>query len=481
VLVVDDDVRNAFSLTALLERDRATVVIAESGPAAIAMLAQTPDIDIVLMDIMMPIMDGYETIRAIRSFDGYKRLPIIAVTAKVVSGERQRCIDAGANDFVPKPINTAELLAALGPWLVSPAGGDRVTVPTDDVEATSSSVRILLVDDNAGKRFALRAVLAPLGFRIVEADSGFAALRSILTEDFAVILLDVCMPVMDGFETASLIRQRSRNEMTPIIFITAYTEDEIPATDRYTGGAVDFIFAPVPPDELRSKVSAFAHLYERAQELARAAREVQITADQLRLLTDAAPIGIFRTDSEGRYVHTNPRWTEITGLTPEEAAGQPWRTILAAEDRTALGDESAPAGAPQGELCHRFELCAPGEASRIVLVTARAIPDGAGGSAGWVGTLADVSVEVRAEAAMSEARDAALNSSAMQRNFTASASHELRTPTTSILGFVEEVLEDGALSEENRGHLLIVLATPSASATSSTTCSSSASRRSGRP
>ena len=332
-----------------------------------------------------------------------------------------------------------------------------MTVPTDDVEATSSSVRILLVDDNAGKRFALRAVLAPLGFRIVEADSGFAALRCLLVEDFAMILLDVCMPVMDGFETASLIRQRSRNEMTPIIFITAYTEDEIPATDRYTGGAVDFIFAPVPPDELRSKVSAFAHLYERAQELARAAREVQITADQLRLLTDAAPIGIFRTDSEGRYVHTNPRWTEITGLTPEEAAGQPWRTILAAEDRTALGDESATAGAPQGELCHRFELCAPGEASRIVLVTARAIPDGAGGSAGWVGTLADVSVEVRAEAAMSEARDAALNSSAMQRNFTASASHELRTPTTSILGFVEEVLEDVDLSEENRGHLLIVL------------------------
>jgi CheY-like chemotaxis protein len=96
-------------------------VVAESGPAAISMLAQTPDIDIVLMDIMMPIMDGYETIRAIRAFDDFKRLPIIAVTAKVVSGERQRCIDAGANDFVPKPIDSAELLAALGPWLSLPA------------------------------------------------------------------------------------------------------------------------------------------------------------------------------------------------------------------------------------------------------------------------------------------------------------------------------------------------------------------------
>jgi CheY-like chemotaxis protein len=121
VLVVDDDLRNAFSLTALLERGLATVVVAESGPAAITMLAETPDIDIVLMDIMMPIMDGYETIRAIRAFDDFKRLPIIAVTAKVVTGERQRCIDAGANDFVPKPINSTELLAALGPWLTLPA------------------------------------------------------------------------------------------------------------------------------------------------------------------------------------------------------------------------------------------------------------------------------------------------------------------------------------------------------------------------
>jgi CheY-like chemotaxis protein len=244
VLVVDDDVRNAFSLTALLERDRATVVIAESGPAAIAMLAQTPDIDIVLMDIMMPIMDGYETIRAIRAFDDFKRLPIIAVTAKVVTGERQRCIDAGANDFVPKPINSTELLAALGPWLNPSCGRHPVTTVPGGMGSASSSVPILLVDDNAGKRLALKAVLAPLGFRVVEADSGFAALRHILHEDFAMILLDVCMPVMDGFATAALIRERKRNEMTPIIFITAYTEDEIPATDRYTGGAVDFIFAP---------------------------------------------------------------------------------------------------------------------------------------------------------------------------------------------------------------------------------------------
>ena len=101
--------------------------------------------------------------------------------------------------------------------------------------------------------------------------------------------------------------------MTPIIFITALGADEI-VTDRYAEGAVDFMFAPVQPDELRAKVSFFANLFLKAEALAARAREVQASADQLRLLTDAAPIGIFQTDAENRYVYTNPRWTEITGI-----------------------------------------------------------------------------------------------------------------------------------------------------------------------
>ena len=117
ILVVDDDFRNIFAMTALLERGHADVIVAESGAEAIAVLERTPDIDIVLMDIMMPVMDGYETIRAIRAIDRFKSLPIIAVTGKVTAGERQRCLDAGANDYVPKPVDTAELLAALRPWL----------------------------------------------------------------------------------------------------------------------------------------------------------------------------------------------------------------------------------------------------------------------------------------------------------------------------------------------------------------------------
>jgi CheY-like chemotaxis protein len=122
VLVVDDDFRNIFAMTALLERGHAEVSVAESGRDALAVLTLKPDIDIVLMDIMMPIMDGYDTIRAIRALPQFSGLPIVAVTGKVMPGERQRCIEAGANDFVPKPVDTAELLAVLGPWLPAITG-----------------------------------------------------------------------------------------------------------------------------------------------------------------------------------------------------------------------------------------------------------------------------------------------------------------------------------------------------------------------
>jgi signal transduction histidine kinase/HAMP domain-containing protein/ActR/RegA family two-component response regulator len=121
ILVVDDDVRNIFALKAVLERVHAVVTVAESGPDAIATLERMRDIDIVLMDIMMPVMDGYAAIRAIRTFEHFKSLPIVAVTGKVMPGEYQRCINAGANDYVPKPVETSELLAALRPWLPAAA------------------------------------------------------------------------------------------------------------------------------------------------------------------------------------------------------------------------------------------------------------------------------------------------------------------------------------------------------------------------
>lgn len=306
---------------------------------------------------------------------------------------------------------------------------------------TGSPVPILLVDDSANKRFALRSILAPLGYSIVEADSGLAALRCVMAQAFAVILLDVRMPEMDGLETAALIRQRKQSEMTPIIFITAYGKNEIANIDRYAQGAVDFIFAPVPPDELRAKVSVFARLFQKAEELAARAREVQASADQLRLLTEAAPIGIFQTDADNRYVYTNPRWSEITGLRPEEAAGRAWDIIVSADQQSGLvaGPADGPAGG--GEICRRFRMQHTGSSSRILLVTSRSIPNSEGGTAGWVGTLADVTAEAGAEAAMSQARDEATEGSRLKSDFLANMSHEIRTPMNGVIGMTELLLE----------------------------------------
>src|SRR6266568_2535242 len=132
-----------------------------------------------------------------------------------------------------------------------------------------SKVDILIVDDDVTKRFALKSTLAPLGEEIVEAASGGEALRQLLKQDFAVILLDVRMPVMGGFETAQLIRQRPRSELTPIIFVTALDRAETDMNRGYELGAVDFVFAPVVPSILRAKVGVFVELYRAQQELRR--------------------------------------------------------------------------------------------------------------------------------------------------------------------------------------------------------------------
>ncbi len=118
VLVVDDDVRNLFALTAAFERSKLEVITAESGREALELLNANKDIDIVLMDIMMPEMDGYETIQWIRKESRHKQLPIIAVTAKAMIGDRQKCIASGASDYITKPVKTPQLLSLMRVWLV---------------------------------------------------------------------------------------------------------------------------------------------------------------------------------------------------------------------------------------------------------------------------------------------------------------------------------------------------------------------------
>jgi CheY-like chemotaxis protein len=117
VMLVDDDVRNLFALTSVLERHKLRVLHAESGQEAINILGNEADLDLVLMDIMMPKMDGYETIRRIRQMPGRQNLPIVALTAKAMKGDREKCIEAGASDYITKPVNLDDLIWMLRAWL----------------------------------------------------------------------------------------------------------------------------------------------------------------------------------------------------------------------------------------------------------------------------------------------------------------------------------------------------------------------------
>jgi len=153
--------------------------------------------------------------------------------------------------------------------------------------APDDPVNILAVDDSADKLLALSALLSELGQNVITAKSGREALRHLLRQEFAVVLLDVNMPGMDGFETAALMRQRQKSEHTPIIFITAYG-DETHATRGYSLGAVDYILAPVEPEVLRTKVGVFVELFRKTAQIRRQAESLEQRARQLQRLTEAS-------------------------------------------------------------------------------------------------------------------------------------------------------------------------------------------------
>jgi CheY-like chemotaxis protein len=140
VLIIDDDLRNIFALTSALEHHNVRVIHAETGRSGIEVLQQNPDTDLVLMDIMMPEMDGYETTRAIRKLPGIGSLPIIALTAKAMKGDREKCLQAGASDYVAKPVDLAYLFSVMRTWMAGIGVPSGVSSRTGSAE--SAGIRL---------------------------------------------------------------------------------------------------------------------------------------------------------------------------------------------------------------------------------------------------------------------------------------------------------------------------------------------------
>ncbi len=212
--------------------------------------------------------------------------------------------------------------------------------------ATTPSV--LLVDDHAPNLLALEGVLAPLNLRLVRAVSGMEALEHLLREDFAAIVLDVQMPGMDGFETATLIRQRERTKEVPILFVTAIHRDESYQLKGYAHGAVDYLPKPFNPDVLRAKVAAVIDLWRRGEsirdreaqfhevERAKLRSEVHQHEARLRLIVDGVrDHAISMIDPQGRVVTFNAAAERIKGYALSEVMGRHYEMFFTPEDRAS--------------------------------------------------------------------------------------------------------------------------------------------------
>lgn len=314
---------------------------------------------------------------------------------------------------------------------------------------STPTANILIVDDHPANLIALEAILAPLGHQVCKASSGEDALRQILQRDFALILLDVQMAGMSGFETAGLIKQHPRTRHVPIIFITAVNRDAANVFRGYSQGAVDYLVKPFDADILRSKALVFIDLYLKGEKIKlqeRLLREKEREAlerkseERYRRLLDAMPQCIWAADASGRVNYWNRAGLQYCGLLSDDVTEESFWDCLHPEDRDEARthwqrglDSSSPF-----ERQVRIKRASDGSYRWHL---ARAVPEQSedGAVVGWIATATDIDDQKMAEAALR-------NAIVLRDDFLSVASHELRTPLTSLK------LEVANLSRMTRRH-----------------------------
>jgi PAS domain S-box-containing protein len=320
---------------------------------------------------------------------------------------------------------------------------------------TDDRINILLVDDQPNNLLALQSILGESQENLVTASSGAEALRQMLQADFAVVLLDVQMPDLDGFETASLIRQRDRSRDIPIIFLTALSRSETHVFRGYELGAVDYIFKPFQPEILRSKVNVFVELFRKREQFKRQAQSLARLSRQNELILNAVVEGVFGVDLEGLTTFVNPAAARKIGRSLDEIRGGDMHALVhpvlpgvVTCDIETCQLYMVVHGEPAFDQLEETFFREDGT-SFPVEFSASPIREENGDLYGSVITFRDVT-EKRSAALAAEAERKYQEAEAQNRakdNFLATLSHELRTPMTSILGWVQ-FLRTGAFDDE---------------------------------
>jgi len=304
-----------------------------------------------------------------------------------------------------------------------------------------TDVDILIVDDRPEHLLVIETILSSNDYNLVYATSGYAALRRILAQDFAVILVDVVMPGMDGFELATTIKQRERSRHTPIIFLTAGGSDISFIYRGYSVGAVDYLMKPLDADVLRAKVAIFVDLFRKDRrireqaEALRAAerreRELELIAiraaneQRYRNLAEAIPQIVWTALADGAVTYFSHRWYEYTGQTFADARGSGWLAAVAPEDTEPCAIRWV--GGLATQRVFELECRLRRRDGELGWHLCRAVPElgDDGRIVGWLGTFTDCD-------ALKRACDAAENAVNVRDEFLSIASHELRTPLTTL-------------------------------------------------
>ncbi len=272
----------------------------------------------------------------------------------------------------------------------------------------SDKAKILLVDDRQDNLLALEAILEPLREELVYATSGEEALRQLLTHEIAVILLDVQMPGLDGFETAGLIKQRERTKAIPIIFLTAISKEEQHVFRGYSAGAVDYLFKPFNPDVLRSKVAVFIELHHKTDQLRRQAEQLKEqelaelrreSEERYRFLAEAAPDQIWTALPDGQLDYVNQRVLDYFGRSFEDMVGSGWTDVVHPDDLAATLERWSNALETGERYESEFRLRRTDDMYRWHLVRAMPQQDRTGRTVKWFGSNTDIEDQKRAEEA----------------------------------------------------------------------------------